>query len=65
MKVFHVSWNAPETVFHEMLWKKRFTVYPCLKAGSGSGCKKKLNIMLLWINNLTKNMGALKGAEAT
>ena len=31
MKVFHVSWNALETVFHEMLWKKSFTVYPCLK----------------------------------
>ena len=30
MKVFHVSWNAPETVFHEMLWKKSFPVYPCL-----------------------------------
>ena len=30
MKVFHVSWNAPEPVFHEMLWKKYFTVYPCL-----------------------------------
>ena len=32
MKVFHVSWNVPETVFHEMLWKKSFTVYPCFKA---------------------------------
>ena len=31
MKVFHVLWNVPETVFHEMLWKKSFTVYPCLK----------------------------------
>ena len=30
MKVFHISWNAPETVFHEMLWKKSFLVYPCL-----------------------------------
>ena len=30
MKVFHVSWNEPETVFHEMLWKKNFTVYPSL-----------------------------------
>ena len=28
MKVFHVSWNDPETTFHEMLWKKKFTVYP-------------------------------------
>ena len=26
MKVCHVSWNAPETVFHEMLWKKSFSV---------------------------------------
>ena len=31
MKVFHVSWNDPETVFHEMLWKKNFTVHPSLK----------------------------------
>ena len=31
MKVFHVSWNDPETVFHEMLWKKNFSVYPSLK----------------------------------
>ena len=30
MKVFHVSWNDPETVFHEILWKKNFTVYPSL-----------------------------------
>ena len=26
MKV-HVSWNATETVFHEMLWKKSFNVF--------------------------------------
>ena len=26
MKVFYVSWNDPETVFHEMLWKKIFSV---------------------------------------
>ena len=25
MKVFHGWWNAPETVFHEMHWKKNFT----------------------------------------
>ena len=31
MKVFHVSWNDPETVFHEMPWKKNLTVYPSLK----------------------------------
>ena len=30
MKVFHVSWNVPGTIFHEMLWKKNFTLYPCL-----------------------------------
>ena len=30
MKVFHISWNDPETVFHEMPWKKNFTVYPSL-----------------------------------
>ena len=29
-KLFHVSWNASETVFHEIRWKKSFTVYPCL-----------------------------------
>ena len=27
MNVFHVSWNAPETVFHEMLRKKSFSVH--------------------------------------
>ena len=31
IKVFHISWNDPETVFHEMTWKKNFTVYPSLK----------------------------------
>ena len=31
MKVFYVSWNDPKTVFHEILWKKNFTVYPSLK----------------------------------
>ena len=31
MKVFHVSWNHPEVAFHEMPWKKNFTVYPSLK----------------------------------
>ena len=30
MKVFHISWNDPETVFNEILWKKNFTVYPSL-----------------------------------
>ena len=32
VKEFHesISWNAPETVFHEMLWKKSFTLYPFL-----------------------------------
>ena len=30
MKVFYVSWNDLETVFHEMPWKKNFTVYPSL-----------------------------------
>ena len=24
MEVFHVSWNAPETVFHEMFLKEKF-----------------------------------------
>ena len=38
MKVFHVSWNDSETVFHEMPWKKNFTVYPSLKK------QKKLTI---------------------
>ena len=31
MKLFHVSWNYPETAFHEMAWKKNFAVYPFLK----------------------------------
>ena len=31
MKVFYVSWNVPETAFHEMLWKRSVTVHPCLK----------------------------------
>ena len=31
MKVFYVSWNDLETVFHEIPWKKNFTVYPSLK----------------------------------
>ena len=30
IKVFHVSWDALETLFNEMLRKKSFTVYPCL-----------------------------------
>ena len=33
-----VSWNAPETLFLEMPWKKSFTVYSCLK----------VNKTLLW-----------------
>ena len=31
MKVFHVSCNAPKTVFHEKLWRTSFTVYLYLK----------------------------------
>ena len=31
MKLFQVSWNAPETVFHEMISKRNFTVYLSLK----------------------------------
>ena len=27
MKVFHISWNAPETVFHEMIWEKSFKAF--------------------------------------
>ena len=34
MKVFRISWNDPETVFHEMPWKKNFTVYPSLYSKS-------------------------------
>ena len=29
-----ISWNDPETVFHEMPWKKNFTVYPSLYSKS-------------------------------
>ena len=31
MKVFDGLGNAPQTGFHEMLWKKKFAVYPSLK----------------------------------
>ena len=31
MKAFYVSWNALETLFHEILWKKNFALYHCLK----------------------------------
>ena len=31
MTVFHISWNVPESLFHEILRKKSFTMYPCLK----------------------------------
>ena len=46
VKVFHesISWfmNAPETVFHEMLWNKYFTVYPSvLKTSSEDKDEKR------------------------
>ena len=48
MKVFHVSWNDPETVFHEIIWKKNFTVYPSLKVGKNkSKFKNDDSIMVL------------------
>ena len=33
MKVFYVSWNDPETAFHEMLWKENFSVSFPLEKG--------------------------------
>ena len=30
MKVSHISSNTTDTVFPKMVWKKSFTVYPCL-----------------------------------
>ena len=52
MKVFHVSWNVPETGFHEMLWKKNFKVYPCLKEDRWRGRKC---VQGLWMD--PKNSG--------
>ena len=31
MTVFHILWNVPESLFHEILRKKSFTMYPFLK----------------------------------
>ena len=39
MEVFHVSWNALQTVFHEMFWKKYFTLYYCLKTKAKMHCE--------------------------
>ena len=36
MKVFHISWNDPETVFHEMPWKKNFSVFFPLQSSKTS-----------------------------
>ena len=43
MKVFYVSWNGPENIFHEILWKKSFTVYPCLNKIKASVCDNVCN----------------------
>ena len=45
VKVLYVSWNHPETVFHEMPWKKNFTVYPSLN--NAHVCLKIGDIVLL------------------
>ena len=53
MKVFHISWNAPENAFHEIFWKKSFTVYPCLYVNT----LKYLITHVVWIiyNPLMRN----------
>ena len=61
MKVFHVSWNDPKTVFHKMLWKKNFTVYPSLKVywcfqGNNKGTLERKGLIdyngTKWIHNV-------------
>ena len=65
MKVFHISWNDPETVFHEMPWKKNFTIYPSLKSNfpcrtpmvAASGPKKvQLNCVAIKISSMLINV---------
>ena len=45
MKGFYVSWNTLETVFHEILWKKNFAVYPSLRR----------NIRVRWNKQIQKS----------
>ena len=48
MKAFHVLWHVPENVFHEILWKKSFTVlHPCLN-------KRNIYIWTLSITSLSR-----------
>ena len=54
MKVFHSSWNTPETVFHEMLWKKSFTVYTSLNKIPGP-LHIRINGCILYQFNIDKN----------
>ena len=54
MKVLHGSWNTTETVFHEMLWKKRFTVYPSLNKISGP-LHIRINGCILYQFNIDNN----------
>ena len=56
-KVFHVSWNAPETVFHEILWKKSYTVYPCRK--SLMQIVEFLNFVHIWVMFSNQNCESL------
>ena len=51
MKVFHISWNDPETVFHEMPWMKNFRVYPPLKwlCKHMKKVRSRANLVFQWI----------------
>ena len=58
MKVFHVSWNDPETVFHEMPWKKNFTI--SLYRPEKNGPEKTFDLMHIvdmskWTHMLSYN----------
>ena len=68
VKVFHESISYfmkwPETVFHEMPWKKNFTIYPSLKSNfpcrtpmvAASGPKKvQLNCVAIKISYMYVN----------
>ena len=60
MKVSYVSWNDPETVFNEILWKKHFTVYPSLKGCfDKDGCNFD-NVSKIGCFRSPQNQGVLK-----
>ena len=55
VKVFHISWNDPETVFHEMFWKKNFTVYPSLYTYNNTVCINYFGASALHIFHFTNS----------